>query len=86
MKLVIETTDTGWQEKLTIGRTSYGIQFRVQENGSVRSDEGITFCGMLKKRGVDPAIADRVLTAIDLPVGIDVGFAMYSAEMEVLRE
>lgn len=86
MKLVIETTDTGWQENLTVGRTTYGIQFRVQENGGVRSDEGLTFCGMLKKMGVDPNIAEKILKAIDLTVGIEVGFGMYNIEMEDLRE
>ncbi len=86
MKLVIETTDKGWQEKLTVGRTTYGIQFRIQEDGGVRSDEGLTFCGMLKKRGVDPDTAEKILKAIDLPVGIEVGFGMYSIEEQNKKE
>ena len=77
MRLVIETTETGWQQKLTINGTTYAMQIRVQEDGTLQSEEGLTFGAMLESRGVDKETAGAVCRAVDLTAGTETGYGMY---------
>ena len=81
MKLTITTTPTGWEQKLMIGGKTYALTARLDKEGIMRSDEGFSFSGMMKRRGVDPDLAEAVADAVDDLVEFELGERMYNLAM-----
>ena len=86
MKLTIETTKTGWQQKLMIGGKVYSLVGRIGEDEVMRSDEGFSFSRMMERRGADPDLCRAVADAVDEHIEFELGAEMSGMVLEGMDE